>query len=352
MIKRYLGIALISASMAFVVGCSSDDDDDPMMTTGGETTGGETTGGETTGGETTGGETTGGETTGGETTGGETTGGETTGGETTGGETTGGETTGGSNAGSITNNTVVNTRGDSLLKFVHTTGVQQEFVVAIANNDFTAPLIGPAAGSTDPNSEALSDALGQSAYIAVPADTHDIDIVNLGEFLSNSTAAPTVASVNPLTVSAGTSTTIVFRGNGTDSTGDNRPFEALAMINEAASATAGNAKIRVVHAARGLNILGPLDVYVNGDGTPTGTPALSGFTYDTGASGYLEVAAGDYAVVATAAGDAGTERIPSTGPLTFAAGSVTTVVVRDLKGGAFSSEGVETDLVIINDLGQ
>lgn len=50
MIKHYIGLSLISASL-LMAGCSSSDDDaDPGTTTGGTTTGGTTTGGSTTGG--------------------------------------------------------------------------------------------------------------------------------------------------------------------------------------------------------------------------------------------------------------------------------------------------------------
>ncbi len=95
MIKKYIGITLVTASM-LVMGCSSNDDGPSEgTTTDGTTTDGTTTDGTTTDGTTTDGTTTDGTTTDGTTTDGTTTDGTTTDGTTTDGTTTDGTTTDG-----------------------------------------------------------------------------------------------------------------------------------------------------------------------------------------------------------------------------------------------------------------
>lgn len=101
-------------------------------------------------------------------------------------------------------------------------------------------------------------------------------------------------------------------------------IEPLLLVDDNRS-VATEAKVRLVH---GSTLAGDVDIYVVAAGASIAntTPAFSNvpFKADTG---YVSLAAGDYDVIITPAGEPGTEAIKAS--LTFVAGGIYTAVARD-----------------------
>jgi len=332
MIKRYLGITLITASM-LVAGCSSsDDDDDPM---------GGTTNGDTTDGDTTDGDTTDGDTTDGDTTDGDTTDGDTTDGDTTDGDTTGGGPTDGADfviGGTVNNSTATTGRADAVIRVVHASDNAATIIVTVdADND--APLIGDPLDS----GTGLTNTVGAAGPFAVDAGAHTVELYRAGDFFA-SNFTPTL-SVGSLTAAAGSSTTFVARG---DAVGTDAPLQLISLVNQSTTDNAGGGLVRIVHAARGMAIVfdgltsGELDLFLTTDGSTNGTAAVSGFSYDDVSTDYIEMPAANYQLVATEAGNSARERITLAVPVTV--GSVQTIIIRDT-----TNFGMAADLVVIDD---
>ncbi|MBX2884733.1 MAG: DUF4397 domain-containing protein [Granulosicoccus sp.] len=355
MIKRYLGITLITATL-LVTGCSSDNDDDggsttEGTTTEGTTTDGTTTDGTTTDGTTTDGTTTDGTTTDGTTTDGTTTDGTTTDGTTTDGTTTDGTTTGGTTTGGVTgpdfaiggtvdNSNATTGRADAVIRVVHSSdNAGTVFVTADEAN--SAPLIGDA---LDPTS-GLTVATGAVGPVAIDAGDHTIEVIKAGDFFASNFSP--VLNINKMTLGAGSSTTFIARGDAIDA-GSDTPLEMVSVFNQTTTDSVDGGLVRVIHAARGLSIVfdglttGSLDLFATTDGVVNGTPAISDFSYGDVSTGYVELPAAVYEFVATEAGNSARERFSAT--VDVSVGSVTTVIVRD--GAAF---GMDADLVVIDD---
>lgn len=298
MIKRYLGITLITATM-LVAGCSSDDDGD------GATTEGTTTEGTTT----------------------------------EGGTTTGGITGADFATGAVVDNSNDTTgRTDAVIRVVHSSdNAGTVFVTADEAN--SAPLIG------DPLDPASGLAVGSAAVgpVAIDAGAHTIEIIKAGDFFANNFTP--ALSIDDLTIGAGSSTTFIARG---DAIGTDNPLEVVSVFNQTSTDSADGGLLRVIHAARGLSIVfdgltsGNLDIFATTDGSVNGTPAVSNFGYADVSTGYLELPAAVYQVVVTEAGNSARERFSASVDVTV--GSVTTVIVRD--GASF---GMDADLVVIDD---
>jgi hypothetical protein len=103
----------------------------------------------------------------------------------------------------------------------------------------------------------------------------------------------------------------------------------LVLTDDNSAPTAGNIKLRLVHASPSA---GPVDIYVESPGTDinTVTPTLSNVPFKT-ASDYLSVPAGSYEVFVTPTGTK-TVAIDS-GSLTLTAGQIRTAVALDAPGG-------------------
>ena len=158
------------------------------------------------------------------------------------------------------------------------------------------------------------------------------------------------ATVN-LDAVAGSSTLVVARGL----VGNDPEFELVALGGEG-PADPENARVRVVHAARGLDIVfpgcncatGDLEIYVDITGTDPLSTAPVPLSYESISTPYLTVPAASYTISATEAGSPDNVRI-QLADVNLAGGSVTTFVVKDQPGGQL---GVEVRVVAVNDLAQ
>jgi hypothetical protein len=114
----------------------------------------------------------------------------------------------------------------------------------------------------------------------------------------------------------------------------------LVLTDDNAAPSAGNIKLRVVHASPSA---GPVDIYVVAPGTDinTVTPTLSNVPFKA-ASDYLSVPAGSYEVFVTPTGSK-TVAIDS-GSLTLTAGQIRTAVALDAPGG-----GVPLTAIVLSD---
>jgi hypothetical protein len=153
-----------------------------------------------------------------------------------------------------------------------------------------------------------------SAYLTVPSGNRNVkvnvyatatSVINADVALAKD-AAYTVIAVN--TVAA---------------------IEPLVLTDDLAAPAAGNVKVRLVHGAPSV---GAVDIYVTAPGADlaAATPTLTDVPFK-GASGYLEVPAGDYQVRIT---PAGTKTVAiDTGALTLAAGLIRTGIAVEAPGG-------------------
>ena len=154
-------------------------------------------------------------------------------------------------------------------------------------------------------------------------------------------------TLDSLQASAGSSSTLVVRGNALSTV---PTLELVTLVNEIQVADPGMGKIRVIHAAEGMSrLFGSLarddfDLFLTADGSTNGTPVVAEFGYDTIATAYLDVSPGLHWLVATESGNSGNARFSAL--LEVTAGTVNTVVVRDLAGG---EPGLDTDIVVIDD---
>jgi hypothetical protein len=143
----------------------------------------------------------------------------------------------------------------------------------------------------------------------------------------------TVIDVTP-TLLASTSYTVL-------ATGLLANIQPLLLTDDRTAPSAGQVKLRVVHAAPAA---ANVDVYVTAPGADitTATPTLSNVAF-RGFSSYLAVPAGEYRVRVVDAGTKTPVAIDAT--LTFAAGQVRTIVARDNAGG-----GAPLNAIVLNDL--
>jgi hypothetical protein len=156
--------------------------------------------------------------------------------------------------------------------------------------------------------------LGASNYLSVSAGTRNIKVNAAG-------TATTVIDAS-LTKVANTATTVL-------ATNLLANIEPLVLTDDLTDPAAGNIKLRLVHGAPNV---GEVDVYITAPGADIGaeTPALTAVPFK-GASGYLEVPAGQYQVRVT---PTGTKTVAiDTGALTFTAGQIRTGIAVEAAGG-------------------
>lgn len=106
-------------------------------------------------------------------------------------------------------------------------------------------------------------------------------------------------------------------------------IEPLVLVDDLSDPAAGNIKLRLVHGAPNV---GEVDIYVTAPGADlnTATPTLTAVPFK-GASGYLEVPAGQYQVRIT---PTGTKTVAiDTGTLTLLAGQIRTGIAVESSGG-------------------
>lgn len=188
-------------------------------------------------------------------------------------------------------------------------------------------------------------------------DAPEVDVLVDGVVVAS--GVPYLAASDYLEVEAG-SRNLVVRAAGSDVTvldqdvavtdggdytvlvGGNLADIALnALEDDNAAPAAGNAKVRLIHAAPSAGLV---DIYVTAPGADLAleTPALSGVDFGD-VSPYLEVPAGDYQVRVTPLGS--TSVVIDTGALTLASGQVRTGIAVEAPGG-----GGPYDALLLADL--
>jgi hypothetical protein len=164
-----------------------------------------------------------------------------------------------------------------------------------------------------------------SAYLSVTAGTRNLKVNAAG-------TANTVINAN-VTLNASTDTTVLAVGRL-------NAIEPLVLTDNNTPPTAGNIKLRLVHASPAA---GPVDIYVTAPNATLATtaPTLSNVSFKA-ASNYLQVPAGSYRVRITPTGSK-TVAIDS-GTVTLAAGQIRT-------GVALGDPGVGQPLeaIVLND---
>jgi len=153
-----------------------------------------------------------------------------------------------------------------------------------------------------------------SPYLSVPAGTRNIKVN-----AANSTT--TVINANAAVTKDYAYTVIA--------TNRLASIEPLVLQDDLAAPAAGNIKLRLVHGAPSV---GQVDIYITAPGAnlATATPNLTAVPFK-GASGYLEVPAGNYQVRIT---PTGTKTVAiDTGALTLAAGQIRTGIAVEAPGG-------------------
>lgn len=190
-------------------------------------------------------------------------------------------------------------------------------VDVIANDNFASPTV---AGLAYPDVAPAPD-----AYLGVPHDTYNLKVAAAG--------TTTVVLDFDATLAAGARYTVLatdLLANITELvlTDDNRRL-------------ATEAKVRLIH---GSPAAGPVDIYVTAAGDTDLTdnePAFAAVTFQA-STGYVSLAAGDYRIALTPAGDVSTIALDVT--VSVAAGGVYTAVARDAVGG-----GAPLGLILLDD---
>ncbi len=236
---------------------------------------------------------------------------------------------------SFVNNANVTLRTDAIVNLVNSLSGNADALVVTNNSNTINPIL-PLPG--------LSFSDQSAGYFTLLADTHDIDIVLATDYAQDINAEK-IAGVNPMTLAAGSSSTIIVRGvPGAETT----PAQALVIANHTSTNSLNTVEFRVVNAAAQFAMQGNLDIYVLPAGqlpTQNDMPAFKDFSYATGVTDWIEVPAGSWDIVATDAGGL-TQRFATAEPLVPAASGSWTIVVRDDPSGV---AGVDTELVILND---
>ncbi len=253
----------------------------------------------------------------------------------------GAEVSGGGNVIGINNSVNATGAATASVWIVH--GSQGSPAFEVVNNDqIEEPLITDA---TDPGGQLNFDTR-KSAFISLDPVSNSLDFIADYYSLGNRDSSATV----DMQIEAGSSSLIIARG----SIGDTEtPFELIGLTAEPADPDL--AKIRLVHAARGFNIINAgtcnncttnaLDIYLQTSdlpANPMGEPV--GLSYADQTTGYLSVAPAEYNVIVTEAGNADNVRVAAT-TLNLVAGTVMTVVAVD--GASFGSS---VEYIPLNDL--
>jgi len=240
----------------------------------------------------------------------------------------------------ITNPVNVTDGANASVHLIHA-GLGEAPFEVVNNDQIEDPLITDA---TNPGGQLNFDTR-KYAFISLSPQSNKLDFIG-GYYSTMNRESSATANLD---VSAGSSTIVIARGSSAD---PEAPFELLGFAAEAANPELS--KVRVVHAARGFNILNAetcnncatsaLDVYIVSGTAPEGAP-LS-LSYADGDTGYVLVAPGNYNVIVTEAGNVDNVRVAAT-PIALLQGSVQTLVAVD--GTAFGSS---VEFIPVDDLQQ
>ncbi len=222
---------------------------------------------------------------------------------------------------------------------------QVRFVHAVSDVAAVDVYVAPTKGTTLPSNTAFAQNLSYKST-SPASGFKGVDLTNPPK-LSVCVASGVLCPVQDasLTLNASKNQTIVIVGTAStndDSGATPRPLEALALPNdEAASTTATNFKLRLVHAAATTSA-DKVDIYVTApDADITGVlPTTSNVSYKA-STPYLESAAGTYRVRVTT--PSSKTAIIDSGPITLTAGKVYTAVAVTPLAGPTSGAVVLTD---------
>ncbi len=238
------------------------------------------------------------------------------------------------------NNQDATLRPDSILRIIHTVNNFPP-VFALLNQDLENPLIAQ---------PGINFGEGSEFYLSVAADTYEMDVIAATEIADAASLPAQIAGINPLSLSAGSASTLLLRGlpDSGDEETQTYPVSMLAVPNILSTNNANTINIRILHAAPNFDAEGAIDIYIRPADSlnpTTGLPTFEDFDYSVGDSGYFETTVDSYSITATNANGL-TQRIPSTDAITPAPGSSTTIVVMDDPNGV---AGVDVVFLIIND---
>jgi hypothetical protein len=190
-------------------------------------------------------------------------------------------------------------------------------VDVIVNDDFDNPLV---SGLSFPDS-----APGVDAYLSVPADAYNIKVAAAG--------ASTVVLGFDASLDAGNAYTVL----ATELLAD---ISQLVLVDDNRR-VATESRVRMVHASPAA---GAVDIYIvdSGDSDITDdAPAFADVPFQAN-TGYASLAAGEYRVALTPAGDSSQIALDVT--VTVQSGGVYTAVARDAAGG-----GAPVGLILLDD---
>jgi len=273
----------------------------------------------------------------------------------------------------FTNNDNATLRSDAVVKIVHgANGVGP--IVAFLNQNTSEPLLGL---------PGVAFGEGDEQYLPLVADSYELDLVEAGLFDSMQPELPTqLAGVYPLTLSAGSASTLILRGmfaepapadavvepeagsQPLDATPDpalepgieplddesSYPLEVFSIPNSFSNTPGQSVSVqyRIIHAAPLFDQEGPLDIYINSTssaGPTSGIPIFEDFDYADANTGYYETTPDGYWITATDA-DGQTQRLATLDPMTQTAGSAITIILLDDPDGV---PGVDVNVLILND---
>lgn len=224
------------------------------------------------------------------------------------------------------NNTNVTNRASALLRIVNTESSGSDALVARiqATDNTLVDLPGlPENTSTD--------------YIDVPTNTPFVVALFYSEDVRASNVETPAYQTPTLTLSAGTTTTLVVRNTGDNSATPNLITPLTTGVTDAADQT----YVRVVHASTSLLESGGLDIYWVNSNTMGDNGAIdlsqnhrvtSNLSYEAFASDYITLKPGNYQPIITQAGTSNV--ITDTDTLSITEPSVFTVVLTDNTTGS------------------
>ncbi len=193
------------------------------------------------------------------------------------------------------NSTVINNRSDALLRLINTEVSDNDAIVANLQDPDTT-LVGLPGLSQNTSTD----------YFSVPTDTPIIVELFYGEDVRASDFETPAYQSDPLTLSPGTLTTVIVRGNNSTVNGTTLDSVQTGLADDTVQPY-----LRVIHSAPTLALQGAIDIHwvdtstLNTDGSADLTlnhTVIQNLTYNAITSDYRSLDSGTYTPVITAAG--------------------------------------------------
>lgn len=216
--------------------------------------------------------------------------------------------------GSFNNAEVTSARSDAQLKIINASPDQNLSLLAINNNMVEMPLV-PLPG--------LSTTTRDSGYLVINNPGNAITLFAAAEVVDENYTNP-LASIDPVTLASGTSTTLLLRGIPEDL---ETPIEILAIGNQTRAADE-TALVRAAHAA--TNILSSVDIILESTTTDATEETVLGaaFNYQSGITRYTSLATGSYNLIIRDTNDPDRTLVEPTA-ITLADNEVITLILLD-----------------------